>query len=252
MDLKFFSLMKRVTYIVGLILCFFIGYIFAVYTYPKPFKFNPSTTVIPPITNPAKDNKPNLEHVVDIPLKYFDPESIFKYGNTTVLFSEMLDVSLAPVTIPKPAEIKVINEEYNPKEKVLTEPDFGPKIYGKDIDNDGDFENNIKDGASIDVDNDGKKERTVYGSIAMNHGSAKVVIVKNGRIIFRSDEKAGFQLIESKSHNGFYITETIESGSLFGVGGARITRYIFENGGFFPVWYKDTFELQTTDTTPQP
>lgn len=230
---------KKIKLLILAISIFAAGFFTCFFFYPKV-----NNKEVAPAPIPIVNQRP--DYVVDIPVQYFDTDNIFKYGDTAVLTSNMLDVSHAPVAIPKPDKFDVIDEEYNPKEKVLIEPDFGPSIMSKDIDNDGDFENNIEFGESVDVDNDGRKEKIFYGSIAMNHGAAKVVIIKDGRIIYKSKERAGMILVESESHNGFYISETIESGSLFGIGAGRITRFISENGAFYPVWYKDSFQLQTT------
>ena len=36
---------------------------------------------------------------------------------------------------------------------------------------------------------------------------------------------------------------------VFGVGGGKTTRYIYDQGKFIPVWYREFFDLQTTNFT---
>jgi len=184
-----------------------------------------------------EDSTTERPHIVDIPARYFDPDEIFEYGNTSTLLG--VDVNLPPVAIEISAKgVQLFDEELDLR--VVNPSSF------TDINKDGYHERDYHYGDPIDVDNDGIKEDVIsVETVVMNHGAADLIIVKNNRIIFKSGIVAG-NIKPSKSNNGFYLNEMIDSGTLLGVGGGRTTRYIYEQGKFIPVWYQNHFDLQTT------
>jgi len=172
-----------------------------------------------------KENGMDFQHIVDIPTAYFDPDEVFEYGDTNTL--KGIEVNLPPVAINIPAEdIQLYNDELD---SLKTDEHTG--IYRDN---------------QMDVDGDGAKETvSSIEGLAVSHGATEKIITKNRKIIYRTGIIAG-NIKPTASGNGFYIYEMIYSGTLFGVGGARTTRYIYENGKFIPVWYQDHFDLQTT------
>jgi len=251
--------MKKLKYIITLLFIFSLGYVSSIYTYPRLSipkladskeepELSPQIETDSVIENNEDQKRP---YVVDIPAKYFDPDKVYDNTDAPIpgniyLLGGNLEITNPPVAIERPTDIKLVNEKYDPEKEPYVVPDFGPIIYSYDIDNDGVFENNIEESESIDVDNDGKLEKIIYGSVAMTHQPHKAVIVKNGQIIYKSDNLMSIRLSGSESHNGFYILEVFNIGSFPMSGGRRITRFINEDGKFIPVWYRDIFDLQTT------
>lgn len=262
MDNKHTARVRKVKYITGIIFCVSMGYLLAALTRPVITSPIPSTSIIRYLFSQKKDRQnPQTEvsditqeddeqqpsYIVDIPAKYFDPENTYNENSENiVLTGENLAVSNPPIAIERPGGIEAINEKYDPKEKLLFDLDFGPDVYGYDIDNDGFFEDNIKEGESIDVDNDGRLERVIYGSTAMTHQPNIAVVVKDGRIIYKSDRLGHIYIFGSESKNGFYVSEEFSIGQWPSAGGFRRTRFIYEDGKFIPVWYRESFLLQTT------
>ena len=242
--------MKKLKRITSFLLCVAFGYILSIYTYPrflspKPYdsKIEPSLYEEPEssplITTDITTNEENKKrpYVVDIPAKYFDPDRAFEYGDTSVLMG--IDVIFPPVPTNISAKnIKVINEQLPIDEIKKSQKEVGPEdsVVWTDINKDGIKEFRIDYLDPIDVDNDGVKEEIILVPTSMNHGGGEILIVKNNRIIFKSGNNAGANISGSKSNNGFYTVETIDAGTLFGVGGGRRTRYIYDQGKFIPVW----------------
>lgn len=235
-----------------LTVCFLLGYLSASYLNPK-FLSHPNSTISIKETSPSttKNNPPKPNYLVDIPAKYFDPDRSYEMTNGEgkieyLLLGNNLEVVGPPIPIPLPKNIEVINEEFKYQKLDVTKlPILSDKEA--DIDNDGNIENNLMyDSRTFDVDGDGKKEKFLYGSIAMNHRPQKVIVIKDGNIIFKSEYLMEIGLYESESNNGFYIGHTIDAGTFPYSGGRIITRYIYDKGKFVPVWYKEVNDLQTT------
>ena len=245
--------MKKLKYIISLLLCISFGYVLSIYTYPRFTNPKPADSKIEPLLNKKEtvveqDENEKRQYIVDIPAKYFDHYKTFEYGDTTVLLG--VDVILPPVAINEPVEsIKTIDEFFSTEVKGKFQQDLGPDKILTDVNNDGINEMNFKYMDPIDVDNDGIKEKIVFVSTSMNHSGGEILVVKKDRIIFKSGSGANKGIAESKSNNGFYISEAINAGTLFGVGGGRTTRYIYDQGKFIPVWYREFFDLQTTNFT---
>lgn len=234
--------MKRVISLVG---CLIIGYLLAIYTYPaltKPRLLNPFSSNTPQTLFQEEEEKP--QHIVDIPAKYFDPEIAREFDDMIMLSG--IEVVYPPVAIESPADIEVIDREFNFEDEWIGKSPFDVHV---DIDEDGYEEHSFEYGEPVDVDNDGEKEKILYAWVASNHPPHKVYIIKNGRIIYHTKDRgrASISLSESESHSGFYIWEaTGETTPLFGVGAYKLTRFIYEDGKFIPVWYQNIFDLQTT------
>ncbi len=251
--------MKKLKHITSFLLCVAFGYILSIYTYPKFSSPILVITKIKSLDSPKPETEKEIDktealklpYIVDIPAKYFEADKVFDFTDDPIpgnayLLGGNLEIVNPPVAIERQTDIKVVNEKYDPEKKLYVDPDFGPKIYSYDIDNDGVFENNIEEGEAMDVDNDGKLEKVIYGSVAMTHQPHKFVIVKNGQIIYKSDYLMSIHLFKSKSSNGFYIIEIFDIGSFPMSGGQRLTRFIHEDGKFIPVWYREMFNLETT------
>ena len=103
-------------------------------------------------------------------------------------------------------------------------------------------------GDPLDVDTDGIKEQVFYYSTAMNHTPQVVSIVKNGRIIFRA-EGPSIKLTPTSTHNGFYIEEY--NWNDVPTANTKTTRYIYKDGKFIPVWYRNTYVLEVKSGTAQ-
>jgi len=239
--------MKRAKYIISLIFCFCIGYIIAIYTYPTFLKTRP------PIPMPTlnQNSSQKTEYIVDIPAKYFDPDKVYDEtqapipGNIFILGGN-LEITKPPVAIDCPTNIEVVDEEFKFGHLPITKIPF-MSDFEADIDNDGEVESNLAYGDQlIDVDNDGKKEQILYSSVGGTHQPHKVIIIKKGRVIYKSEDLLSIFLLESKSHNGFYLANIFDIGAFPITGGHKLTRFIFENGKFIPVWYRESFDLQTT------
>jgi len=239
-----FLLTKKVKYIAGIIFCLCVGYLLAIFTHPM---ISPAAKVkSTPMPSRYDEEKPS--YIVDIPAKYFDPDEIHDgYPGTTILLGGNLEITNPPVAINRPTDIDVIDEEFTLGEPstYLDNSSFDPV----DMDNDGkEKEYYLRYGKSMDVNDDGEKEKVLYGSVAMTHRPHKAIIIdENGRIIYKSEEHGSISLFESKSHNGFYLIETFDIGAFPMSGGRRITRFIHEDGKFIPVWYREIFDLQTTE-----
>lgn len=83
----------------------------------------------------------------------------------------------------------------------------------------------------FDVDGDGKKEKIISANVAMNHTPHLALIVKNGNIIFESEE-ANNVITEERLGDGFLRTETVD----WITGETLKTKYVYKDGGFIPVW----------------
>jgi len=244
--------MKKLKYTFGLLFLFILGYILSIYTYPK--FINPKLSYLKTEkktqseTEADQNENEKRQYIVDIPAKYFDPNEFFEYGNTTVLLG--VDVILPPVAINESVEnIKAIDEFFSTEVKGKFQQDLGPDKILTDVNNDGINEMDFKYMDPIDVDNDGIKEKIVFVPTSMNHSGGEILVVKKDRIIFKSGKGANIGIAKSKSNNGFYISEVINAGTVFGVGGGKTTRYIYDQGKFIPVWYREFFDLQTTNFT---
>lgn len=253
--------MKKAKYIVGLIFCFGIGYLLAAFTRPviispilstsiiKSLFFQKedrqnSQTKISDITQENEDQQP--QHIVDIPAKYFDPREKIKFDDVIMLGG--IKVVYPPVALKTPTDIELTNKEFKLTDELIQQAaGLSPNDW-IDIDNDGIKEHDFEYSEPIDVDNDGKKEEILYAWTASNHPPHKVYVIKDEKIIYHSKGRgrANISLSESESHNGFYIWETTGETPLFGVGAYKLTRFIYEDGKFIPVWYQKTFDLQTT------
>jgi len=200
-----------------------LGYAIAIYAYRPPIPQDQPKS-LPEVSTPPK----SPQYLVDIPAKYFDPDKIFEYGDTLTL--EGIKVTYPPVEIEYSSETELINEEFKGLSSFPRKTTHLPKYL-----------------ESINVDDNYQAETIVFVPTAMNHAAGEIWIIKDGFVIFKSEDGANISITESKSHNGFYISEAISSGTgLAFFGGYRQTRYIYENGTFRPVWYQDTFDLQTT------
>ena len=166
------------------------------------------------------------KYIVNIPAKYFDGNTdTFLENNNTIIKGFFIDD--LPQAIPMDNTIQAINEKFDPK-----------TICGKD------FICDITYGPTFDVDNDNKKEQIVSIFRGVNHGVDDKYILKNGQIIFKSLD-APQDITESESHNGFYLTDYLDT-FLAQPGQITRVRYIYNQGKFIPVWTQTSTELQTT------
>ncbi len=83
----------------------------------------------------------------------------------------------------------------------------------------------------FDVNGDDVEETIYIGSVAMNHTPHVIEVVDNGKIIFEA-EGANIGISPVNNGDGFTLHETIDWNN----GEEKLTRYIFDNGGFRPVW----------------
>ena len=87
------------------------------------------------------------------------------------------------------------------------------------------------DSRKFDVDGDREDETIISGSVAMNHTPHIAMVVKDGNIIFEADG-ANIWIEEVYGGQGFPLNETVD----WNVGESKVSRYIYKDGGFMPVW----------------
>jgi len=167
------------------------------------------------------------KYTVKIPAKYFDGNTDNIYENNNTIIKGFF-IDDPPLAIPIDNSLQAISEEFDPK-----------TICGKD------FICKITYGATLDVDNDNKKEQIVSIFRGVNHGVDDKYILKDGKVIFKSLYSPQ-GIVESESHNGFYLTHYLDT--FLATPGTRTKiRYIYDQGKFIPVWQQKSTELQISN-----
>ena len=186
---------------------------------------NKTPDIVNSETEKIKGDMLNKRYITDLPLEYFDGQN--NGGNGEYTYLDKMGYW---------GEINPVQNKNDIKFSNLNEPFTGfDSIYNKDPSHDPYW------GESVDVDNDGESERIFYYSIAMNHTPHVLNIVKNDKIIFRA-EGPSIQLVKTQSGNGFYIEEY--NWSDIPTANTKITRYIYKDGKFIPVWYRNIYVLE--------
>lgn len=83
----------------------------------------------------------------------------------------------------------------------------------------------------FDVTGDGKKETIINANTAMNHIPHIALVLENGNIIFEA-EGANIWIDAVDNGKGFLLRETVD----WNTKDYKITRYIYKDGGFIPIW----------------
>lgn len=167
----------------------------------------------------------NKRYITYLPLEYFDGRN--NGGNGEYTYLDKMGYWGEIIPVQNEADVKFSN---------LDEPFTGfNSIPNKDPSHDPYW------GESVDVDGDGKSERIFYYSIAMNHTPHVLNIVKNDKIIFRA-EGPSIQLVKTQSGNGFFTEEY--NWSDIPTANTKITRYVYKDGKFIPVWYRNIYVLE--------
>lgn len=187
------------------------------------------------------------KYTTDLPLEYF--EGRVTGGGGAYTYLEMLGYQgeIVPVTDDEKVNYKNISEAfygfehipvtYPPEEnKEVTEPIMNvPERYFL-------YEPHWDD--PIDVDKDGIQEQIFYYATAMNHTPHIAVIVKNDIIVFQAGGP-GIQIEATENGNGFYTREY--QWTDIPTANTKITRYIYEDGEFKPVWYRRIYVLEVSN-----
>ena len=166
----------------------------------------------------------NKQYTTSLPIEYFD--GINMGGNNEMIYLDKMGYweEITPIEANSD-EIEIINEPFEGFNNLSNKYEPSEPYWGD----------------PVDVDGDGIKEQIFYYSTAMNHTPHIVTIVKDNKIIFRT-EGPSVKLVSTESGNGFYIEEynwnDVPSPN------TKITRYVHTEGKFIPVWYRKAHVLE--------
>ena len=183
-------------------------------------------------TNVDNFNNVEMSYATDMPLEYFEGDAVGGNGESTYLEKMGYQGEIIPVV----NDVKIDYENLNdPLEGFNNLPDMYElhEPYW---------------GEAIDVDGDSALEKVFYYSTAMNHIPHVVNVVKNNNVIFRASGPS-IELVKTENGDGFYTEEYIWNDTP--AASTRITRYIYENGEFLPVWYRKIYVLEIKNKVNQ-
>lgn len=190
-----------------------------------------------------------VSNLLEIPAEYFD-EMNFVWGSDVVAY----DGIFASRTDPRPVETELdySNETRELEPKTVSEalkefpfPEF-EGLFKKIIEEYGStIGGHYIGGISIigleefDVNTDGEKEKIVhFMGTGGNHPPHGADIIKDGKIIFSVGLDGG-GILESTSHNGFYVKNLYRSpddGGYCCADGYNLFRFIYQGNKFVPIW----------------
>lgn len=206
---------------------FFIGLLLGVLlTLPVSYCFFFKYKIKVPIKEITLDECPvnQPKYITDLPKEYFDINLLESYeGSLNTNWVIIGDLPTEDITLTG-----FSNEEIDVKAIPSPFPGSGPEEE------------------LSDVDGDGIKERILTQSVAMTHSPHRIDIVKKNKVIF-TVQAANIGFMASPSNNGFYINSRVDDQEGCCFQGYKITRFIYKDGKFKPVWEQKNHYLKIKD-----